>query len=290
MKRLAGILAVSVAVSTAGAQVADRASFYLVAKTVIGTTDTLIVERRTRAPGQLDGRVPRSHGAARRLTYTATLGADGLITRLSTRLFRTASDTIGRARARSRSAATASSSSEARRRRRTCRGRSARWWSSIRRSRSSSRWSMRARAMGGERAQFPIFIVGAPQVLPLTVTFIGPTRVTLSYAGVTMRLAVAASGQVLGGSIPAQRISITRGPALDALVAERRDYSAPAGAPYTAEDVVVHTAAGLNAHRNADDPARSAERARAGGRDDHRLGSRGPRRGVDGAQGLSSVS
>jgi len=244
MKTFVAVLALTVAASATGAQDADRASFYLISRTAIGTTDTLIVERRTRTPGQVTGEF-LDHTAGGRLTYTATIGSDGLITRLSTRLFRTAADTVGEA-----SQFTLGRDSIV-----VVRGSAApvhvpgAVGTLIVINPSVAfleQMVVRARAMGGERAQFPIFIVGAPQLLPLIVTFVGADSAELTYAGVQMRLAVTPSGQIVGGGIPAQRISITRGPMLDALVAARRDYSAPADAPYTAEDVVVHTPAGLS--------------------------------------------
>jgi dipeptidyl aminopeptidase/acylaminoacyl peptidase len=95
------------------------------------------------------------------------------------------------------------------------------------------------------KQSFPLFIVGAPQPVPALVTWVGSDSVTLDYAGVSFHLAVSPDGRIQGGGMPARALTIVRGPALDALVAARRDYSAPPGAPYTAEDVVVTTAAGL---------------------------------------------
>jgi len=70
--------------------------------------------------------------------------------------------------------------------------------------------------------------------------------VRLDYASASISLAVSPNGRIEGGAMPARNLRIVRGPALDALVASRRDYSAPPGAPYTAEEVVVHTPAGLH--------------------------------------------
>ncbi len=170
MKYRVGLAALTLAWSAAAGQDADQASFYLITKTVIGTTDTLIVERRTRGPGQLTGEF-LDHSAGGHLTYDATLGSDGLITRLTTRLFRMAADTAGE-----RSTFVLGGDSIV-----------------VTRGAASpahlpglpgtlvvvnpsiafiEQMVMRARAMGGERSQFPVFIVGAPQVLPLSVTFI----------------------------------------------------------------------------------------------------------------------
>lgn len=242
MKSLVGILAVA-AVSTLGAQDADRASFYLVARTVVGTTDTVIVERRTRTSGRLEGEF-LDHTAGGRVTYAASVGTDGLITHVETRVYRTAADTVGDAGSV------------------TVHG------DSITLVRGSAapvhvagepgtlvivnpsvafleQMVVRAKAIGGARAEFPIYVLGSPRVLPLSVAMVGADSATLTYAGVQMRLAITPSGQIVGGEIPAQRIAITRGPMLTALAAPRRDYSAPPDAPYTAEDVVVQTPAGL---------------------------------------------
>src|SRR5215831_12400994 len=94
MKCRAGLVALTLAWSAAKGQDAEHASFYLITKTVIGTTDTLIIERRTRGPNQLTGEF-LDHTAGGHLTYDATIGSDGLITRLTTRLFRSATDTVG---------------------------------------------------------------------------------------------------------------------------------------------------------------------------------------------------
>ena len=102
---------------------------------------------------------------------------------------------------------------------------------------------VRARAIGGEGAAIPIFIIGAPQPMSATVTWVGADSATLDYAGVTMHFAVSPDGRIQSGGMPAQRLSIVRGPAVDALSSMRRDYSAPSDAPYTAEEVVVRTQA-----------------------------------------------
>lgn len=243
MKCRAGLVALTLAWSAAKGQEADRASFYLITKTVIGSTDTLIIERRTRGANQLSGEF-LDHTAGGHLTYDAAIGSDGLITRLTTRLFRSATDTVG-----DRSSFVLGGDSIV-----VTRGTEGPAHfpglpgTLVVVNPSISfieQMVIRARVMGGVRSQFPVFIVGAPQVLPLTVNFPKPDSAEVTYAGVTMRLAVTASGEVLGGAIPAQRISITRGPALETLAVERRDYSAPADAPYTAEDVVVTSSAGL---------------------------------------------
>jgi uncharacterized protein len=104
----------------------------------------------------------------------------------------------------------------------------------------------RARALGGERVEVPIFLAQGGQTLGATVTGHGADSVLVSLAGSEMRAAVSTDGRLLGGSVPAQGLTFTR--VEGALPTEARagpaDYGAPEGAPYTAESVVVATPAG----------------------------------------------
>jgi alpha-beta hydrolase superfamily lysophospholipase len=246
MKWFGALIAVSLAGSAGaqGAQDAERASFYLVSHTAIGTTDTVIVERRTRTKGQLTGEL-LDRTAGGRVMYSAAIDTNDLITRLTTRSFRTATDTVGETSQFTLGGDTIV----------VVRGSAAPvhvpgvsgTLAIVNPSVAFiEQMVIRARQMGGDRAQFPILILGAPSIMPLTVSFIGTDSAEVMYAGARMRLAITASGQIVGGVMPAQRISIVRGPALETLAMERRDYSAPAGAPYMAEDVVVHSPSGLS--------------------------------------------
>lgn len=216
----------------------ERASF-----AVVSGKDTVTAERFTRTPTELSGEVvDRVRGG--RIRYRATLEAQGLITRLEMRTMRTPVDTIGQSGtftfdgdsmiAQIGSAAPAHVP--------------------VPRSVLAivnpsvafmEQMLIRARALGGgDTVAFPIFVLGAPQAIPLTVTRVGRDSVRLDYAGISARIA-SADARVLGGSIPAQRITLVRGGPLDSLPVPKRDYSAPANAPYTAEEVVVKTPAGL---------------------------------------------
>ena len=240
---VAALVCCATIVSAQNGNTAERASFYLISRTAIGTTDTIIVERSARTATELTGEfLDRARGG--RLSYVATLAPDGSITRLVTRYFRSAADTVGDPStfviggdsiiAQIGSAGPAHIPSAS--------GAQAVVNPSIA---FMEQMVLHARALGGVKQSFPLFIVGAPQPVPALVTWVGSDSVTLEYAGVSMHLAVSPTGRVQGGGMPARALTIVRGPALDALVATRRDYSAPAGAPYTAEDVVVTTPAGL---------------------------------------------
>jgi alpha-beta hydrolase superfamily lysophospholipase len=235
--------AIASAQNANGANNAERASFYLISRTAIGTMDTVIVERSSRTARELTGEfLDRARGG--RLSYAATLAPNGSITRLVTRYFPSATDTAGARSvfaiggdsviAQVGSAAPAHIPSAS--------GAQAMVNPSIA---FMEQAVLHALALGGVKQSFPLFIVGAPQPVPAIVTWVGSDSVRLEYAGASMHLAVSPTGRVLGGRMPARGLTIVRGPALDALVASRRDYSAPPGAPYTAEDVVVTTAAGL---------------------------------------------
>ncbi len=220
------------------AQQPERASF-----AVIFGKDTVTAERFTRTPTELSGElVDRMRGG--RIRYRAALGAQGLITRLETTTMRSPTDTVGQ-----RATFTFGGDSMIAQIGGAAPARIPLIPSALAIVNPSvafmEQMVIRARAVGGDTVVIPIFVLGAPQAVPLTVTRLGGDSVRLDYAGISARLAASADGRVTGGSIPAQRIVLARGGALDSLQLAKRDYSAPANAPYTAEDVVVTTPAGL---------------------------------------------
>jgi len=243
MKTQLALATLALSAAAASAQTVERASFYLISRTVIGTTDTVIIERSSRTPTELTGEF-LDRGRGGRMAYTATLAPNGLITKLVTRYFRSATDTAGDQStfviggdsvvAQIGSASPAHIPSMV--------GALALVNPSIA---FMEQMLVHARAMGGVKQSFPVFIVGAPQPLPAVVTWTGSDSATLEYAAASIRVAVSPTGRILGGGMPSRGLTIVRGGVLDSLVASRRDYAAPTGAPYTAEEVVVHTPAGL---------------------------------------------
>lgn len=105
----------------------------------------------------------------------------------------------------------------------------------------------RARKIGGPSASVPVFIVQGGQTVDFTVTWMGADSAIVAMAGVPARVRVDASGAILGGTVPAQGLTILRTGeiARDGLTLPAPDYSAPAGAPYTATDVVIPTPGGF---------------------------------------------
>lgn len=104
----------------------------------------------------------------------------------------------------------------------------------------------RARAAGGATDTVPLFMVSGGQTVPALIVWVGRDSATVQIGGATIRAAVDADGALLGAVIPVQHVTVIRLPGARALVTRTIDYGAPRGAPYTAEDVTVHTPEGLS--------------------------------------------
>jgi hypothetical protein len=99
------------------------------------------------------------------------------------------------------------------------------------------------RARRANLAEVPVFIVGGGVSLIATVKPLGGDSVSVTMSGGEMRLVVDAAGWVKGGSMGNNiTVELATGPVKMAV--EKPDYSAPGGAPYTAESVIVPTPMG----------------------------------------------
>ncbi|MBU6365153.1 MAG: alpha/beta hydrolase [Gemmatimonadetes bacterium] len=102
-------------------------------------------------------------------------------------------------------------------------------------------------ARRGGRREVPFLLTAGARVVAGTVTVQGDTLL-VSVAGTLMRLELDATGAPLRGAIASQGLTVVRAPGvIPAAVlapAPPPDYRVPAGAPYTAEDVVIPTARG----------------------------------------------
>lgn len=105
----------------------------------------------------------------------------------------------------------------------------------------------RAKALGGDTVEVPVFAVAGGQVLRAHVDWTSADSATLALGGATIHATVSTDGEFLGGTVPTQGVSFTlvgagghpaTPPPADA-PAPKPDYSAPAGAPYTAEEVSI---------------------------------------------------
>jgi uncharacterized protein len=103
---------------------------------------------------------------------------------------------------------------------------------------------VQARRSGGrDTVRVPVLAVGAASVTRATVAWVGADSASLSLGPVEVRARVDAAGRLLGARVPAQNLTIERA-AGEVAAAAGPDYSAPAGAPYTAEEVAVPTPGG----------------------------------------------
>jgi hypothetical protein len=107
-------------------------------------------------------------------------------------------------------------------------------------------FTRKARDAGGP-IDVPAFALAGGATLDVRVTPVGQDSMMLVIAGQEEHLRVDARGRILGGTIPAQHLDILR---VDPVVAAalhlgRTDYSAPAGAPYTATEVTLRGPAGV---------------------------------------------
>ena len=104
----------------------------------------------------------------------------------------------------------------------------------------------RARVIGGTRAVVPMFVVGGAQTVSAEVTWPASDTAVIILGGVELRAAVAADGSLRSAIVPAQQVRFTRvegaGPIA---IGPPPDYTAPAGAPYTAEQITLRGRTGL---------------------------------------------
>jgi pimeloyl-ACP methyl ester carboxylesterase len=105
----------------------------------------------------------------------------------------------------------------------------------------------RARVIGGDTVMVPMLIAPG-QVMSVRVTRAGADSAVMSIAGVDIRARTDAVGRFLGATIPSQGAFFDRAPGGTPIPSWAPDivsYDAPAGAPYTAESIIVHTPAGI---------------------------------------------
>jgi uncharacterized protein len=221
-----------------GAQSApERAGYYMVAG-----RDTIFAERSERTPTELSGEIlDRVRGS--RIIYRATLSPDGLVSRMETRIFATSGDTVGkRATLRFDGDSVVADIGAGPVHIPSAPG-------ALMFVNGSSAFMeqivLHARALGPDQKSvlYPVFVTSVGQTAPLTVRFIGSDSATIDFGNVSARVAITPTGRLRGGTVPAQRIAIARADDVRLTAPDR--YTAPPDAPYTAEDVVVRTPAGL---------------------------------------------
>ena len=106
----------------------------------------------------------------------------------------------------------------------------------------------RARHIGTDSASIPLFLIQGGSTVMATVVRKGADSTIVDVASVSLRLHTSADGEVLGGVVPAQNSVITRTTipySAKGVALTPPDYSAPAGAPYVAEEVKVKSPEGF---------------------------------------------
>ncbi len=100
----------------------------------------------------------------------------------------------------------------------------------------------RARSLGGDSAQVPVFLANGGQQAMTTVRLVSSDSAVLEIGGVEVHF-TSHNGRVTRVAVPAQGVLATRldGMAASQLAFGKLDYSAPEGAPYTAQEVRVPT-------------------------------------------------
>jgi alpha-beta hydrolase superfamily lysophospholipase len=224
--------------SRAAAQAADFA--------LLRGADTITTEHVTREAGRLRGELRITGGA--RVTYDATVDASELVPRMEFAYYAAGAAkpaVSGTLEFGEDSAKAQVSGGQVPREQRFQPGAGALPYVNLA-SGLLEQLVRRARAVGGDTVRVPMLAIENGQAFAATVAFPAPDSavVTLPPA-VQLHLRVDARGRLLGGTVPAQGLVLVRaGEAVAQL--PRPDYSAPAGAPYTAEDVAIPTPRGYS--------------------------------------------
>lgn len=243
---LAAVFATSVVARPAQAQGTGQGDLLV----LISGTDTISMERVRRVAGRLDGELLLKMANAR-FTYSVEVNADGGATRLTNAYRPAAADTASEPLQRAVVEFTGDSAiAEISGGGRSVTQRFATASGAVPFVNPSLAMVelvlQRARRIGGDSVQVPVWAIQGGTTTPATVVWRGTDSVVVTIAGIPLHLAVDTAGQITGGSIPAQgvRIARVRGASAGSMTVEAPDYRAPAGAPYTAEDVTITTSAG----------------------------------------------
>lgn len=226
---------------TAGAsgQQLGSATFYAIVR-----NDTIAIERITRTADHLDGEIfDRARGIRER--YSLQLARDGSVTRTDLEVFRSASDSVPMARARiqpkgdsmivdvggggtQRLASRAGAITY------------------VNPSAAILEQALaRAKRIGGTPVQLPFFHAAGGQTTLATITWLPGDSATIELGAVVFRAALSPDGRLVAATVPSQALRFVRADGTRDVRIEKPDYSAPADAPYTAQEVVVPTPAGF---------------------------------------------
>jgi alpha-beta hydrolase superfamily lysophospholipase len=121
----------------------------------------------------------------------------------------------------------------------------------------------RAGAASPPSGTVPVFAVSGGKTADCTLRFASRDSLVLSFGAVSFGLRIDAHGHILSGSVPSQGVRFERVESLpdSRLAVAALDYSAPPGAPYTAEPVRVRTRGGFELAGTLTRPANGGQRA-----------------------------
>ncbi|HEY7530623.1 MAG TPA: alpha/beta fold hydrolase [Gemmatimonadota bacterium] len=216
---------------------------------LLRNADTLAVERFARSPELLTGDVVELGGADHRESYVATLRPDAQVSffRLDVRPANSAHDTPPI----QRSSLTFGSSpalEEMRGGGRTSRRQVPAGPGALPYLRLSlallEQASLRAIAVGGGRVELPLIDGDGGRSFTAIVERARPDSVRIGFDGIELVAETDSSGHFLRGEIPARRVRFERVDPVGVRALAHPGYAAPAGAPYSAEEVSVRTGRG----------------------------------------------
>lgn len=225
----------------AGAQQSERATFIM----LMGS-DTIAVETMTRTPGRLEGELTeRLRGL--RFRYVSTLTPDAGISSTDTWLYR-GTDTVPLQRATLRlvrDTVVVEMSGGAPTQRIKSTAGALLYINPSTALLEQAVLHARAVAKGATTAQVPIFISAGGVNTTLGVKWLGSDSTVLTLGGTEMRASLGPGGRLTGAVNPSQNVRVVRVEGTLTTSMPKPDYSAPAGAPYKAEEVKIRTASGV---------------------------------------------
>jgi dienelactone hydrolase len=205
-------------------------------------SDTLAIERVTRASNHLEGEFSAPARGAR-VRYAATLNADGTVPRIETWSYH-GSDTSGAHATMQLQGDSMKVEVPGRTMAFATKAGAVPYFNPSMGLLEQA--ILRARTIGGQTVEVPLFASEGGATVPLSVTFVGADSAHLSLGGVAMNIALGVAGRVTGMSVPSQNVHVVRVEgARAAPAAVKTDYSAPPDAPYAAEEVTITTPKGL---------------------------------------------
>ena len=207
-------------------------------------SDTLAIERVTRAANHLDGEFS-SPARGARVRYAATLNADGTVPLIETWGYR-GSDTTGMHATMQLEGDSMKVELPGRTMAFGTKPGAVPYFNPSMGLLEQAVLRARTLAGAGKTVEVPLFASEGGVTVPLSVTFVGSDSAHLSLSGVAMNVALGVDGRVTGMSVLSQNVRVVRvDGVLSAPKVARVDYSAPADAPYTADEVTITTPKGL---------------------------------------------